>query len=209
MSQRLARGGSAGKTSATPAAIRSLLSISREHPGRLLDNLRSSIPRAAVETFLGVYSNPSLSWEHIATLPDRTALPVVLKGILHPDDARRAIDLGVDAVMVSNHGGRQVDGALASLDALVDIRAAVGPEATLILDSGIRTGADVVKALALGADAVTLGRPHIYGLALAGRDGVADVIRNVIAELDLTMGLCGVASIGEIDRDLLREARRA
>ena len=127
------------------------------------------MPRAAVETFLDIYSNPGLSWDHLATLRDRTRLPVVLKGILHPDDARRAFDLGVDAIVVSNHGGRQVDGAIGSLDALVPIREAVGPEPTVLLDSGIRTGADVFKALALGADAVLLGRPYFYGLALAGQ----------------------------------------
>jgi isopentenyl diphosphate isomerase/L-lactate dehydrogenase-like FMN-dependent dehydrogenase len=189
----------------TPAAVRTLLSISRNHPGALLDNLRSPLPRAAVETFLDVYSNPALSWDHLATLRDRTRLPVVLKGVLHPDDARRAFDAGVDAVIVSNHGGRQVDGSIGSLDALVQIREAV-PERPLVLDSGIRSGADVFKALALGADAVTVGRPHIYGLALDGRRGVADVVRNLVAELDLTMALTGVRSLAEIGPDMLRPA---
>jgi isopentenyl diphosphate isomerase/L-lactate dehydrogenase-like FMN-dependent dehydrogenase len=188
----------------TPAAVRTLFSIARHHPGSFRANLRSATPRAAVETFLDVYSNPALSWDHIATLRERTTLPVVLKGVLHPDDARRALDLGVDAVMVSNHGGRQVDGAVGALDALVAIREALGPEPTVLLDSGVRTGADVFKAIALGADAVTLGRPHIYGLALDGRRGVADVVRNVVGELDLTMALSGVRTLGEIDRDLLR-----
>lgn len=191
----------------TPGAIRSLLSISREHPGGLRDNLRSPGPRAAVETFLAIYSNPGLSWDHLATLRARTDLPIVLKGILHPDDARRAFELGVDAVVVSNHGGRQIDGAMASLDALVAIRAAIGPEPTLLLDSGVRGGADVFKALALGADAVTLGRPYLYGLALAGRDGVRDVVENVLAELDLTMGLSGAASVEGITTDLLAPPR--
>lgn len=189
----------------TPAAIRTLLSISRHHPGALLDNLRSPLPRAAVETFLDVYSNPALSWDHLATLRDRTRLPVVLKGVLHPDDARRAFDEGVDAVMVSNHGGRQVDGAIGSLDALVEIRKAV-PDRLLVLDSGIRSGADVFKAIALGADVVTVGRPHIYGLALDGRRGVGDVVRNLVAELDLTMGLTGVRSLAEIGPEMLRPA---
>lgn len=188
----------------TPAAVRTLLSIARNHPGSLRGNLRRPEPRAAVETFLDVYSNERLSWDHIATLRERTRLPVVLKGILHPDDARRAFDSGIDAVMVSNHGGRQVDGAIGSLDALVAVREAVGPEPTVLLDSGIRTGSDVFKALALGADAVTLGRPHIYGLALDGRHGVADVVRNVVAELDLTMALSGVRSLAEITPDMLR-----
>ncbi|OLR91967.1 alpha-hydroxy-acid oxidizing protein [Actinokineospora bangkokensis] len=200
---RARAGGPARDVRITPAAVRTLLSISREHPGGLLDNLRSPVPRAAVEAFLDVYSNPALTWDHIATLRERTRLPVVLKGVLHPDDARRAVDLGVDAVMVSNHGGRQVDGSVASLDALVDVREAVGPEYPLLLDSGVRTGADVFKALALGADAVTLGRPHIYGLAIGGSAGVADVVGNVLAEFDLTMGLSGVASTAEITRETL------
>ncbi|GLB65100.1 hypothetical protein NCCP2495_29800 [Dietzia sp. NCCP-2495] len=145
----------------TPQAVRTLLEMARNHPGGLLDNLRAPEPRAAVQTFLDTFSNPALSWDHITTLRERTRLPVVLKGVLHPDDARRAVDLGVDAVMVSNHGGRQVDGSIGSLDALVAVREAVGPEPTVLLDSGIRSGADVVKAMACGADAVTLGRPHL------------------------------------------------
>jgi len=188
----------------TFGAIRTLLAMTRNHPGGFLDNLRSAVPRAAAETFLDIYSNPGLSWEHLATLRERTSLPIVLKGILHPDDARRAVDLGVDAVVVSNHGGRQIDGAIASLDALLDIRAAIGQEPTLLLDSGIRSGADVFVALALGADAVLLGRPYMYGLAVAGQRGVEEVIRNVIAEFDLTMALTGARSIADLDKRFVR-----
>lgn len=190
----------------TGAAVRTLFSIARQHPGRTLDNLRSPIPRAAVETFLDIYSNPALSWTHIRSLRGRTTLPIVLKGIVHADDARQAVDEGVEAIIVSNHGGRQVDGSIASLDALVDIRAAIGRDYPLTLDSGIRSGADVFKALALGADAVTLGRPHIYALALDGARGVTDVITNVLAELDLTMALCGTRSVADIDAGYLRKA---
>ncbi|MFB9337558.1 alpha-hydroxy-acid oxidizing protein, partial [Actinoplanes octamycinicus] len=189
----------------TLGAIRALLAMSRNHPGSFWANLRSPLPRASVETFLDIYSNPGLSWEHLATLKRRTSLPVVLKGILDVEDARRAFAIGVDALVVSNHGGRQVDNAVASLDALVEIRAALGPEPTLLLDSGIRTGADVFTALALGADAVLLGRPHLYGFALAGAHGVAEVIRNVVAELDLTMALTGARDIASITRELVRE----
>ncbi len=193
-------------TEVTLGAIRTLVSMTRNHPGRFLANLVSPAPRASVETFLDIYSNPGLSWDHLATLRERTRLPVVLKGILHPDDARKAFALGVDAIVVSNHGGRQVDNAVASLDALVSIRDEVGDEPTVLLDSGIRTGADVFTALALGADAVLLGRPYMYGLALAGQRGVEEVIRNVVAELDLTMALCGTRDVASITRDLLREA---
>jgi lactate 2-monooxygenase len=188
----------------TVGALRSLLSISREHPGDLRANLRSPTPRAAVETFLDIYSNPGLTWEQLATLRERTDLPFLVKGILHPDDAQRAVEVGAGGVVVSNHGGRQVDGAVASLDALPSVRAAVGPHLPVILDSGVRTGSDVVKAIALGADAVAIGRPYIYGLALGGRDGVRDVLANIVAELDLTMGLSGVGSVAQIGPELLQ-----
>jgi lactate 2-monooxygenase len=191
------------KSRVSLGAVRTLVSMSKQHPGGLGKNLRSPEPRAAVETFLEIYSNPALSWEHIATLRDRTSMPIVLKGILHPDDARRALELGVDGMIVSNHGGRQVDNAIASLDALVAIREAVGSQPTLLLDSGIRSGTDVLVAVALGANACLIGRPYIYGLALDGADGVRQVIENIVAELDLTMGLLGVPTIEALSPDLL------
>jgi isopentenyl diphosphate isomerase/L-lactate dehydrogenase-like FMN-dependent dehydrogenase len=199
-----AGGGTGGDVRVTLEAVRTLVSIARETPGRLLDNLRSPFPRAAVEAFLEIYSKPSLSWSDIATLPERTRLPVLAKGILHPDDARHAVELGLAGIVVSNHGGRQVDGAVASLDALVDVVGAVAGRVPVILDSGVRTGADVVKALALGATAVALGRPYVYGLALDGQAGVRAVIENLIAELDLTMGLSGLSSPREIGPEVLR-----
>ena len=195
--------GPAAPVRPTPAALRSLLSITRQHPGRFRDNLRSPVPRAAVEAFLDLYSNPGLSWDDLATLRHRTRLPVLVKGVLHPDDARRAVEAGASGVVVSNHGGRQVDGALASLDALPAVRKAVGPDTVVVLDSGVRTGADVLKALALGADAVGIGRPWVYGLAVAGQEGVREVLANLVAELELTMGLSGVASVRDIAPDLL------
>lgn len=198
-----AASGAKADVEVTWGAIRSLLAMSRRYPGRLRDNLRSPEPRAAVETFLDIYSRPSLSWEDIATLRERTRLPVLLKGVLHPDDARRAVDAGLDGVIVSNHGGRQVDGAIASLDALDAIAPVVDGRMAVLLDSGIRGGADVFKALALGADAVTVGRPHLYGLALNGREGARDAVADIIAEFDLTLGLAGLTSVGEITRDSL------
>ncbi|MET7425097.1 alpha-hydroxy-acid oxidizing protein [Dactylosporangium sp. NPDC005555] len=123
--------------------------------------------------------------------------------IVHPDDARTGVDAGVDGIIVSNHGGRQVDHAIAALDALVTVREAVGPDPTVLFDSGIRSGADVFVALALGADACLLGRPHIYGLALAGAAGVQQVADNIIAELDLTMALVGVPDLAAVTRSLL------
>jgi lactate 2-monooxygenase len=186
------------------AALRTLYSISRRFPGGLLGNLRSPEPRAAVQTFLDIYSRPSLTWDDIETLRSRTRLPILLKGIQHPDDARRALDAGIDGIVVSNHGGRQVDGGIGSLDALVEIAPVVAGRCRLLLDSGVRSGADVFKALALGAEAVLIGRPYLYGLALAGEAGARDVVRNIIAEFDLTLGLSGLTSLAEVTPDALR-----
>ncbi len=158
---------------------------------------------AATGHFLGIQANPSLSWDDLAKLRELTSLPIVLKGIQHVDDAREAARRGVEGIIVSNHGGRQVDGAIASLDALEPIADAIGGELAILFDSGVRGGADVLKALALGADAVCLGRPYIWGLAFAGQNGVEAVLRGVLAELELTMALCGLASLGEIDRSCL------
>lgn len=181
-----------------PATVRTLVDLTRAHPGRFLDNLRSPVPRAAVEQFLASYSRPTLTWDDLAWLRERTRLPLVLKGILHPDDARRAVDLGIDGIVVSNHGGRQVDGSIGSMQALPHVLEAVGDRTTVLLDSGIRGGADIFKALHVGAQAVLVGRAWAYGLAVAGSAGVRDVIRNLVAELDLTMGLTGCRTIAEI-----------
>ncbi|WP_337993906.1 alpha-hydroxy-acid oxidizing protein [Actinomycetospora lutea] len=199
LAQETADGPRRGSPRPTPAAVRTLLEISRHHPGRFVDNLRSPLPRAAVETFLRVYSRPTLSWADIATLRSRTGLPVVLKGVLHPDDARRALDHGVDGVLVSNHGGRQVDGSVPTLDALPGVVEAVDGRAPVLLDSGIRSGSDAARALALGASAVCLGRPWVYGLALAGAAGVAQVTRDVLAELDLTLALAGARTPADVE----------
>jgi lactate 2-monooxygenase len=149
---------------------------------------------AATGRYLSVLANPALTWDDLARLRELTSLPVLVKGIQHPDDAGEAARRGVDGIVVSNHGGRQVDGALGSLDALVPIAESVGDELTILFDSGVRGGADVLKALALGADAVCLGRPYVWGLALDGQAGVETVLRMVLAELDLTMALCGYTS---------------
>ena len=187
-----------------PRALRTLVSAGRRLPGPLRDNLRSPEPRAAVETYLELASRPSLSWADIERLRERTELPILLKGILHPDDARRALDAGVAGVIVSNHGGRQIDGAVGALDALVEIAPVVAGQAALLVDGGVRGGADVFKALALGADAVLVGRPYAYGLALAGADGVREVLANIVAEFDLTLGLGGLASVAEVGPEAVR-----
>jgi isopentenyl diphosphate isomerase/L-lactate dehydrogenase-like FMN-dependent dehydrogenase len=151
--------------------------------------------RRAVAYFTATYSRPSLQWSDLAYLRSITSLPIVLKGIQHADDARRAADSGIDGIVVSNHGGRQVDGAIGSLDALPAIVEAAGGRMPILFDSGVRSGMDVFKALALGATAVLLGRSYAYGLAIGGEAGVREVIRDYIAELDLTLGLSGHTSV--------------
>jgi len=157
-------------------------------------------PQAAVGQFVGVFANPTVTWDDLATLREMTSLPILLKGILHADDARRAQALGIDGLIVSNHGGRQVDGAIAALDALPGVAEAVGDELAVVFDSGIRSGADAIKALALGADAVQVGRPYLWGLALDGENGVRQVLRNLLAEMDLTLALSGHTHPRELSR---------
>ncbi len=162
-------------------------------------------PRQAIEQLLQLLSNLTLSWDDVRWLVDQTSLPVLIKGILHPDDAKRALETGAAGVIVSNHGGRQVDGSVAALRALPDVSVAAG-DATVLFDSGIRRASHVVKALCLGASAVLVGRPYIYGLAINGEQGVRDVMLNLLGELDVTMRLCGYRSIGELTPQCLRSA---
>ena len=153
--------------------------------------------------FANCFSNPASTWNDLAVIRDCTKLPVILKGIQHPDDAKKAIDHGADGIIVSNHGGRQLDGAIGSLDTLAGIADAVGMKTTILFDSGIRCGADVFKAMALGARAVLIGRPYAYGLALAGEQGVKEVLANLLADVDLTLGLAGCNSWADVTKDSL------
>lgn len=154
-------------------------------------------PNAAVLHFLAMFNHPALTWSDLDWLRSQTTLPIALKGIQHPDDVRRAADSGVQGVVCSNHGGRQVDGAVGSLDVLPGLVEAAG-DLPVLFDSGVRTGADAVKALALGAAAVLLARPWVYGLGLAGEAGVEHVLRSFLADLDLQLGLSGHASVAEL-----------
>lgn len=192
----------------TLGALRTAFAQARNMPGQWLANLRSPKTRAAVDTFLDIYSRPTLNWNDIATLRERTTLPIVLKGVLHPDDARQAVDHGVDGLIVSNHGGRQVDGAIAAIAALPAVASAVDGRCKVLLDSGIRGGADIYKTLALGADAVCVGRPCVYGLAVAGVRGVTEVLANLVAEFDLTLALTGFRSPGELSPAALTASER-
>jgi lactate 2-monooxygenase len=154
---------------------------------------------AAAAAMLATFPNLDLTWEDLDWLRGQTKLPMLVKGVLVGEDAVLAFEHGADGVIVSNHGGRQVDGSVATLDALVEVREAVGADAVVLMDGGIRRGADVLKALALGADAVLLGRPYAYGLAVGGQEGVEAVIRHLIADTDLTLALLGAESAGGLD----------
>jgi isopentenyl diphosphate isomerase/L-lactate dehydrogenase-like FMN-dependent dehydrogenase len=158
---------------------------------------------AAVALWRSIFLNTRLTWEDLAWLRAHTRLPIVLKGIQRGDDAARAADIGMDGIIVSNHGGRQVDGAVASLEALPGALEAVAGRVPVLFDSGIRRGADALKALALGAKAVLLGRPYVWGLAVAGEDGVREVVENFVADFDLTMALSGYTRVSELTPDAL------
>jgi lactate 2-monooxygenase len=158
---------------------------------------------SAAALMLSTFPNLGLTWDDLDWLRGLTELPLLVKGVLTAEDALAAKERGVDGIIVSNHGGRQVDGAVASLDALVEVRDALGDDATVLVDSGIRGGADVVKAMALGADAVLLGRPYVWGLAVGGQEGVEVVIRQLLAETDLTLALAGGTAIRDLDRSAL------
>lgn len=160
-------------------------------------------PRAAIMQFLGVFTNPSFGWSDVDWLGTITKLPILLKGVVHPDDGRKALDHGVSGIVVSNHGGRQLDGEVGTLDALPAMVEAVDGKIPLLVDSGVRHGADVIKALAIGASAVMLGRPYAYAMASHGEEGVVHLIRSMMADIDLQLALCGLTSIAGITRSVL------
>ncbi|MBY8914812.1 alpha-hydroxy-acid oxidizing protein [Bacillus sp. YC2] len=160
--------------------------------------------QAAIAFFLDIFNEPTLTWNDLPYLRKHTNLPILLKGILDPRDAELALQYGANGIIVSNHGGRQLNGEIASLKALPKISEAVQGRMPILLDSGIRGGSDIIKALALGASAVFLGRTYIYGLAVAGAAGVKQVISNFIKDIDISMTNAGVKSIADIDRSLLQ-----
>jgi lactate 2-monooxygenase len=171
-----------------------------------LDKPPEEDPGPAIGHWAYQFANPTVTWSDLRWLREQTSLPIVLKGIVHAEDARRAVDAGVDGLLVSNHRGRQVDGALGALDALPTIRDAVPEDLTLLFDSGVRTGADIFKALALGADAVCIGRPYVWGLALGGQAGVEHVLRCLLGELDLTLALSGYTTLAQVTGEALVRA---
>ncbi len=188
----------------TWSTLRGLIRMVNAYPGNgFYSKLRSRRPMKAVRKFIETYSNPATTWDDLKFVRGLTKLPILLKGVLHPDDALLAIDHGMNGIIVSNHGGRQVDGAIATLDALPRIAKSVKNQIPVILDSGIRGGADAFKAIAQGATAVCIGRPYVYALSLAGEAGVYELVRNYMADFELTMRLAGCRNVREITADLL------
>jgi lactate 2-monooxygenase len=187
------------KPSVNLQTLKGLVKMVNNYPGSgFLKKLKSGKPMSAVRHFTGLYSNAATTWEDLAWLRQQTKLPIILKGILAPDDAQKTMDYGMDGVFVSNHGGRQVDGSISTFGALPAIAKVVNGRIPIIIDSGIRSGADVFKALAMGATAVSIGRPYVYGLALGGERGVYEVLRNFMSDFELTMGLSGCRTIADI-----------
>jgi lactate 2-monooxygenase len=176
----------------TDPVFRSML---RETPEQ---NMKEAAKKALEEG-----NNTCFTWKELDFIRQQTQLPLLIKGITHPEDAIMAVEHGVDGIIVSNHGGRQLDGAVATLDMLPSIHEAVGGKVPILMDSGIRRGADVLKALALGASAVLVGRPYAYALTVAGETGVQEVIEQLIAETDLQLAISGRSSIREIDASLV------
>ncbi len=187
-----------GSSGVTYDAIRTLISAARHYPGNFWQNLRSGRGLKAVRKFIQLYSRPNITWADLPFLRKNTRLPIILKGILHPDDAKKALDYGMDGVYVSNHGGRQVDGAISAIEALPGVVEAVREKVPILFDSGVRGGAHAFKALALGATAVGIGRPYCYALGIGGQGGVEAFLQNWMADLELTMGLSGCKNISEI-----------
>jgi lactate 2-monooxygenase len=186
--------------------VKGLIRMVNRYPGTgFIRKLRSGRPVKAVRTFIATYSNPCTTWEDLKYLKSITRLPIILKGILHPDDALKCLDYGMDGIIISNHGGRQVDGAVSTMQMLPSIAKVIAGKIPLILDSGVRGGADAFKAIALGADAVCIGRPYAYGLAVAGEQGVYEVLKNFITDFELTMGLAGCRSVQEIGSHMVTE----
>lgn len=186
-------------------AVRTLVSANRKFPGSFWNNLRTGAGLKAVRTFIRIYSRPNITWADLPFLREHTKLPILLKGILHPEDAKKALDYGIDGIYVSNHGGRQVDGAISAIGALPDIVEATRGKVPVLVDSGFRGSADVFKALALGATAVGIGRPYCYALSIGGQAGVETLLANWLADFELTMGLAGCKNLEEVRASRLLE----
>lgn len=194
------------KPSITPDIIMNLIRLCQRIPGGFIQNLKGNKALNTATKFTSIFSNPGITWSDIELIRSWTKLPIYLKGVLRTDDALKAISIGVDGIIISNHGGRQIDGAISSVEALVHISPAVKNKIDLWIDSGIRTGSDVYKCLALGATGVMIGRPYAMALACNGGEGVVDCITNIISELELNMALSGCADIDALNETMITHA---
>jgi lactate 2-monooxygenase len=184
--------------------LRNMLRVCWKAPGGFLNNIKTKRPIKTLEVFTSLFNNTALTWKDVAKLKSKTKLPIIVKGILSPEDAQLAIDYGLDGIIVSNHGGRQLSGCIPTIDALPPIVEVVGGRIPILLDSGVRGGADMFKAIALGANAVLVGRPYVYALAIAGEDGVRELIQNLKAEFEITMALAGCVNVKEITGEAVK-----
>lgn len=191
------------KPSITPELILNLIRVCQRIPGGFIQNLKGNKALNTATKFTSIFSNPGITWSDIELIRSWTKLPIYLKGVLRTDDALKAISIGVDGIIISNHGGRQIDGAISSVEALAHISPAVKNKIDLWIDSGIRTGSDVYKCLALGATGVMVGRPYAMALACNGAQGVVDCITNIISELELNMALSGCADIDALNETMI------
>ena len=174
--------------------------------GTGLDRLPSGVSDSGLAAYFAQVIDPGLTWRDVEWLRGITRLPLLIKGIVRPDDARRAVEAGVAGIIVSNHGGRQLDGAPATIDVVAPICDAVAGAVEVLMDGGVRRGTDVIRAIALGARAVLVGRPVLWGLAVGGQAGVSSVLAVLRRELDLAMALCGCPLLASVGRDLIRRA---
>lgn len=193
----------AAKPPLTLDLIRNLMSLNNRIPGGFIQNFTSGSAMKAARKFTAIFSNPGINWDDIKLIREWTSLPIYLKGILRPDDALKAAAIGVDGIIVSNHGGRQIDGSVSSVEALPAILAAVKDKLDVWLDSGIRSGSDVYKCIAMGATGVLIGRPYAMALACNGQQGIVDCLTNIMSELELHMALSGCHTITDINQDLI------
>lgn len=186
-----------------PAWCLNMARTHRHNFGNIIGHARNVPDLASLSSWTAQQFQPGLSWDDVAWVKQRWGGKLVIKGILDAEDAHHAINAGADALVVSNHGGRQLDGALSSIEALADVVEAVGGRIEVHMDGGIRSGQDIIRALAFGAKAVHIGRPYLYGLGAAGEKGVLTCLEILTKELDLTMAFCGVRGTDEIDRSVL------
>ena len=193
----------------TFSLVKSMINLNNRIPGSFIQNIRTKRAMKTVRKFTSIFNNPGMSWDDISRIKEWTKLPVYLKGILRTDDTVKAMEVGVDGIIVSNHGGRQIDGSISSAEALPVILETVKGKIEVWLDSGIRNGSDIFKCVALGATGVMIGRPYAFALACNGTDGIKDCISNIMSELELIMALSGCRTLSDINLSLISNSNHA